>query len=283
MMQLRDKILAFQPHWISVLSSNNECRARSMGDRERGARISRQRSRDQAMRFSHLYRLLVRGSDPLRRTWETDPAPGRVANDLGEYASNVQELIGLARNHRCGVVVLSVPLRLRFNPSWRIYDRPGEEAAELIRRATVAIRAEEVPERVVPFLEQAVRLEPRQFTGHFLLAELYRQLGREQDAMEQFALARDGDLHPETAKPSYNRILQELCAIEQVPLINLDQRFTESGCTDAELFLDHCHPSPAGHRIIAESLARELTGAIAAQLPEHMDGREKPRARSTGF
>ena len=262
-LQFREKILPHRPNVLCVLVGNNESRARTMGDRERGQKLARKQALHRLLGFSHFWVLISRGPESLRRGWELDAPPGRVANSPSEYRENLQELIQLARDHGVRVVLMTVPLRLRFEPTWKTFDGPTDAVAALLLQAQQARFAGESLERQAKLLEDAVRIEPKQFTGHWRLAQLYLELGRNEEAEGQFQLASDGDLHPETAKPSYNRILEELSTTEAVPLLDLHGRFADSGLPDNQLFFDHCHPTPAGHQIIAEALAEQLIRLLA--------------------
>jgi lysophospholipase L1-like esterase len=264
--QFRERILPLRPDVVCVLASNNECRARAIGDRERGERLARTRAVERWLGFSHFWILISRAPESMRRGWEIDSPPGRVANTADEYRQNLAELIRLAREHNCRVVLMTVPIRLRFEPTWPSHDLPVPQVADLLRRAQQTRFLDEPPETQETLLKEAVRLAPDQFTAHWRLAQLYLELDRPSEAKQHFELARDGDLHPETAKPAYNRVLLDLSSDLSVPLVDLDQRFTAADLPTSELFLDHCHPSPAGHRIIAESLSKELFTMLARVL-----------------
>jgi len=275
LVQFRERILPLRPTIVAVLASNNECRARSLGDRDRGRLLARKQALDSALGFSNFWLLLTRGPESLRRSWELEPVPGRVANTVDECRQNFGELIRLARDDNVQIIVLSAPLRLRFEPNWKNYDQPAAAVAELLRRAQQAALDGAPIDEQLAHVEAAVRFDRHQFIGHWRLAQLYSQLGRTDDAAREFSLARDADRHPEAAKPLYNRALAEFCESASVPFIDLDHRFAASGLRDDELFLDHCHPSPAGQQLIGEAIADELTPMLSVT--------ERPRRRSLDF
>lgn len=260
--QFRERILPLHPDIVCILASNNECRARAIGDRERGERLARTRAVERWLGFSHFWLLISRAPESVRRGWELDSPPGRVANTPDEYRQNLAELIRLAREHDCRVVFMTVPIRLRFEPTWPLHDPANAQLAALLRRAQQARFLDEPPDSQESLLKEAVELAPEQFTAHWRLAQLYLELGRPSEAERHFELARDGDMHPETAKPAYNRVLRDLCSNQSVPLVDLDRAFLATGVAPHELFLDHCHPSERGHRIIAEPLSAELASIL---------------------
>jgi lysophospholipase L1-like esterase len=255
MRQFHERVLPLRPDWIIVLSSNNECRARNMGDRDRGRWLDRKYALHRILGFSHFWLLVSRGPESLRRSWDQDPGPGRVANEPAEYIQNLRELTAQAKKAKCKVALATVPLRLEAYPIWKVYDELGPEAR---RRLTLAQRAAaqgETPERRRTLFERAVAAEPKQFSANWGLAEACRELNRPEEARRCYRAARDADLHPDAAKPAYNDVLRQLCNTEGFPLIDLENRFLESGLGEHELFQDHCHPTNRGHRLIAECIA----------------------------
>jgi lysophospholipase L1-like esterase len=56
----------------------------------------------------------------------------------------------------------------------------------------------------------------------------------------------------------YKTVMRQVAHRLGVPLVDMQQLFADSGLDAAALFMDHVHPSAAGHRIIAEALARRL-------------------------
>ena len=257
--QFREQIARLRPDWIVVMASNNECRARNIGDRERGRLLARKQTLHRWLGFSHLWLLLSRAPEALTRTWDLEPKPGRVADTTDEYSQNLRDLIREARALNCKVLIMSMPIRLRSMPNWSHFDNPSPEVQDLLSRVGQARKADEPLEAQITLLEEAAKLQPIQFEAHWQLAKLELRRGRTIEADRQFALAREGDLHPETSKPSYNRTLALLCRDEKVPFLDLDRLFQESGLDEDALFLDHCHPSTTGQKLIGQELARKLS------------------------
>lgn len=260
LMQLRDRVLPLKPAIVTILASNNECRAREIGDRERGRRLARQRALQEYLGFSHFWILVSRAPQAVRQSFDEEFSRGRPANTRKEYQENLREMIRLARAAGCRVIVMSLPMRLQFHPDWKVEDPRIPEVRELIRRAD----AESDPARRRPLLEEAIRLEPNQFPAHWRLAQALLSEGRIAKARQAFRAARDGDLHPEATKPSYNSVVKALCAEESVPFVDLDAAFEASGLTESQLFVDHCHPTVAGQQLIADCLAPAVKREIEA-------------------
>ena len=256
--QFREQVAPLQPDWVVIMASNNECRARNLGDRERGTLLARKQAVQRWLGFSRLWVLLSRAPQALSRSWDLNPKPGRVANTTGEYQENIRDLIKAARAVGCRVLVMNVPIRLRLNTTWRHYDRTSPEVAALVRQAELVAEAGGPLDQQAALLAEAIRLQPRQFRAHWLRALLAAREGNGDLATIELALAREGDLHPETSKPSYNRAIERICSEEHVPLVDLDRLFHDSGQSEDVLFLDHCHPSAAGHELIGRALARQL-------------------------
>jgi tetratricopeptide (TPR) repeat protein len=53
-------------------------------------------------------------------------------------------------------------------------------------------------------------------------------------------------------KPEYNRIIRDFGSTADCWVTDLDSVF--EGLSEADFFVDHCHPSQAGHELIAERL-----------------------------
>ncbi len=256
---LREQIARKKPDVVVVMASNNECRARNVGDRDRGRMLARKRSLHRWLGFSRIWVLLSRAPETLTRTWDLDPKPGRVANTTEEYRENLGELLREASSTGARVVFMNMPLRLKVTPIWKHFDPSTPQVDALLQRARDDGGQ---PDLAARWLQEAIELQPVQFAAHWQLAQLEQARGNVAKASAEFALAREGDWHPDAAKPSYNRTLDEFCKSEGVPMIDLDRAFRESGISDEELFLDHCHPSPAGHRIIARELSHTLQGMV---------------------
>ena len=257
--QFRETIAPLRPDWIVVMASNNECRARNLGDRERGAGLARKRALQRWLGWSRVWLLLSRAPEALARGWDLDPKPGRVANTAPEYRQNLRELIRAARAEGSRVLVLNMPLRLRLEPDWPHFDELSPRVADLIRRSD----EQTAPSARRSLLDDALALQPDQFAAHWKLAQVELSQGHPAEADRQFAQARNDDLHPDAAKPLYNRALEELAAEESVPFLDIDRLFRESGHADDALFLDHCHPTALGQRLIGEALAARLASLLA--------------------
>jgi len=69
-------------------------------------------------------------------------------------------------------------------------------------------------------------------------------------------LSRDNDYNSLRIKSGYNAIIKEITREYQIPMVDLITVFDQVG--RESLFVDHCHPNPTGHKIIAEQLARKI-------------------------
>ncbi len=259
--QYRLRVRPLRPRWLVLTIGNNELRSRAIGDRDRGRRLALKNMVRRNLGASRLAMLLIGAPSMIGENWELTAPPGRVANTPEEYRANLTELIALARRDGAGVVLVTLPLRLELDDlAWQHHDRPSAEVASLLDQA-----ASGPPDSEIALLERAVALQPAQYEGHRRLGRAYAKLGRTAEARRAFALAREGDLHPEATKPSYNQVVRDLATAEGLPMVDGERLFAGSGRTETDLFSDHCHPTAAGHAILGAAIAEAIR--LAADAP----------------
>lgn len=113
----------------------------------------------------------------------------------------------------------------------------------------------------LPLLSKITQDDPDYAKGWFFLGKA--QLQNDQDAtgllnLEQ-AVER-ADFFQEVP-PSWNRGIRSIAIEQGIPLMDIDLAFrTQSprGVAGFEYFVDGCHPSPAGHSLIAAEMISEL-------------------------
>lgn len=96
---------------------------------------------------------------------------------------------------------------------------------------------------------------------HFLAAKALEGLGRFEAARTSYLRAKDTDRFPHRALSSFNNAIREIAADRKTPLLDAELLFegeSEHGIPGANLFLDNCHPTEKGHRLLAEALATQI-------------------------
>ena len=86
------------------------------------------------------------------------------------------------------------------------------------------------------------------------------RLGERRRGLDTLEQALDRHPFPGRAKRSYRRRLTELEGIEDVSVIEADRLLIEASLKSRpqDWFLDWCHPTPAGHALIAQAILDAL-------------------------
>lgn len=112
-------------------------------------------------------------------------------------------------------------------------------------------------------VREAVALDPQSpypayNLGMYLLSE-HRDLAQAKDLL-RFAMDHDHEivrLHSD-----YAAVLRKIAADTQAALVNIDAKVDDdlaSHATEPTLFMDFCHPTQEGHRLIAEAIYNEIS------------------------
>jgi lysophospholipase L1-like esterase len=122
---------------------------------------------------------------------------------------------------------------------------------------------------------ECLAIDPEHAGAHYIAGRLLYEQGNTTAAKEHLQDARDFDVCPLRATAPIVSSVKSIAQQYQLPLIDtivlLDQRSSggkriPDSIADPELFIDHVHPTIAGHQIIAAALADqfERLGWVAA-------------------
>ncbi len=247
-------ILKYRPDLITLyFGLNDYVYASPLRDRDRSAQRPWMTRFDALLGHSQLYRALrARGQAWLARRNEIPP-PRRV--ELVEFQRNLASIVSAAREAGCAVLLLNLPLRpeipLVVNPIPVIKNgalvewlRPG-----FIGGSDYYVKGSFIGP--TKYLEDAVSRYPEWAMAHYLLAKRYQEEGSAARAEKEFQRARETDRDRKTVS-DYNEAISGIAREYGVPLVDLVQAFRDSAASG--LFLDERHPSPEGHRVIAQSI-----------------------------
>jgi tetratricopeptide (TPR) repeat protein len=158
-------------------------------------------------------------------------------------ASNLREVSPFKSEHR---KTLSQEDRER----WKVwYDRAREDYAN------------PVPTNALAALAAAAAIDDLPANLHFVRGRVLEKLGRFGEAKTAYERARDQDVCPLRAPSAISRILTEVAAERQVPLIDhqaLVDAKSEHGISGAGMFLDHVHPTVEGYRLLALEILKTM-------------------------
>lgn len=106
----------------------------------------------------------------------------------------------------------------------------------------------------VAYFRKAIAEDPSYPVFHYNLGVALNGGGMLEEAEEELEQAKDLDYQSLRIKTAYKEKLKELSLKYDVPLVDAVSAFNREG--RESLFLDHCHPTQEGHRIIAEEIAK---------------------------
>ena len=145
---------------------------------------------------------------------------------------------------------LSEKETLSFQAHWQVARDPNLDPAERLAAAKACLA-----------------LDGQHCGVHFVAGRLLFERGEATAAKEHLTAARDFDVCPLRATTAMIDSVETIAKENDIPLVDtialLDQRSHDGrriadNMADPEFFVDHVHPTIAGHQIIAAALAERL-------------------------
>lgn len=196
------------------------------------------------------------------KAYHRDPA--WHAGVRAHFGVNLRRMAALCREAGVPLVWVVLPSNLRDCPPFKSEPTPGlstesrKARDRLAQEARMRLVAED-PAGAVERLQEAVRLDPED-------ADLYFELGRAQAAVgdltaaaSSWRRARDLDVCPLRMTSPLEATLRQLARKEAVPLVDwagLIAARSPGGAPGDDWLVDHVHPKPEGHQLLAEALLR---------------------------
>lgn len=186
---------------------------------------------------------------------------------LQHYRVNLVRMVDIARSVGAQVVMVTPASNLGTCSPFKDQQSDGlsrDEVAEFIsyHSAAEAKFEDEEYEEAIRLVEQALKIDSRVASLHYLHGRLLRRLGRSDQAKLAFLRAIDEDVCPLRALTPMAKIATEVANEKEVPLVDfvaLVEGRTKDGIPDHDQFLDHVHPSIELHRELALSILDKLT------------------------
>jgi lysophospholipase L1-like esterase len=178
----------------------------------------------------------------------------------------------VTRTKRAGVpLVLCVPASDLVNtPPFKVQSLAAlddQQAAEL-RDAWAIIQDGNAPaEHRLAACEAYLAIDRRQAGANYIAGRLHYGRGDTAPAIEYLTAARDFDVCPLRATTPITSAVIQIARQDQIPLVEtiqlLDQRDAHGhrvpdGIADPEFFVDHVHPTVAGHQRIGVEIATKI-------------------------
>jgi lysophospholipase L1-like esterase len=277
---------ALRPDVVVVSVGNNEAWPVVRSDREVD---EHGRLAAAVVRLLSASRFLVWAAETLRPQ-RTEPfkAPSLVGAvprvGVDEYAANLEALIRTARRAGAEVVLLAPTVNL-YAPLLNVEQLPDSDAMQEYNQHILTLLDAKQFETARLDLEEKIEADPEDLLPLWwkgiYLTTVAREVMAGRDWLER-ALERNP--FPERSNRSYRRIFERVAEREQSAYVDPNQLFLARSLDDPnatppwDLYLDHCHPTSEGHRVIAEALFREL--AALREMPREKPGPAPPRKRT---
>jgi hypothetical protein len=187
---------------------------------------------------------------------------------LDAFEGNLVAMVNMAKKRNVRVVLCTLPFQYRLAPAWKhpqpeSFD-PTHRAAvkKAIREAAQAVTAGDA-RRVLDTVDTALALDPEPPILHYLRAAGLEGLGRPAEAEAAYALCREKMVGNLGGIVSINEVIRRVAASTGVTLVDLRKEFDDYEHThgrnfNENLIHDDCHPTPEGHKVIAEALVDVL-------------------------
>ncbi|HSV43762.1 MAG TPA: SGNH/GDSL hydrolase family protein [Candidatus Bathyarchaeia archaeon] len=183
---------------------------------------------------------------------------------INTFKDNLTQMINAAQKKNVRVILMNVPFNYKLSPAFmhpqpicfnpsnqKAVDRNLNEIVTLIEKRDYA--------NAVRLVDQTLTLEPYPAILHYLKGYALEKMGNALAAEESYALSRENMVGHLGTRLSINKAIEEVAQKTGVTFVDVKKLFdaeqhTQGGFFNEDLIRDDCHPSPAGHRLIAESL-----------------------------
>ncbi len=291
-----DEVVQYQPDVVIIYTGHNDW---IVPGPEAVSRLAR------ALARSRVYQLAVVARDAWSR-WRNGPldpnrmqaaqepygyardrARGRTtmtARDRAwvatRYRDNLRAMVSAARAAGATVIIASLGQNLSDFAPGASRHRPGLSADERARWRTLLDEADALAKAddcagALQRLDQARGIDRRPAILHYMRGKCLERLGRFANARVAYRLASNLDEVPLGAPTGFNDVMRQVAAEMNVPYVDVAdalRRDSPHGLVGSALFVDHVHPSLAGHAAIARALAAALgadtrAGAVPPPAP----------------
>jgi len=286
-------VLRLEPDLVVLDTGHNEFVERAAYERalRRGGEWSSLRT---AMARSRLYGLLaagVRGLEGARGGAGSfdEPFGLEVARDENRifsledkervaraFEARLRDIVARCRAHGVRVAVLTQGSNLR---DWRpeylafAYPLPPERERDFLAHAARGLQLLEAgsADEALGELDGALSIDDRHAFTVFERATALALLGRDEQALGAFQRARDLDPVPIRALGAINDAIRRVARESGAALIDAESALegdAPGGIAGHEQFVDYCHPTDRGHRVIADAIVRAIVAdALLPAIP----------------
>ena len=198
--------------------------------------------------------------------------PAWKKNVVAQYRESVATIIRQCQTKNIPILLVCLGSNLRDCPPIKselpltLSKATRQKWLNLFDRATWH---HDDPAAALRFFQQCAEITDAHALLHYRIARCFEQLKQMQAARKHYLLAKDYDICPLRLTEQMDRIIRELADRFEVPLV--DAREALEGVSTHqipgyEMYIDHVHPSIAGHQLIATTIVQQL---IKSKLVTH--------------
>lgn len=195
--------------------------------------------------------LLRTEEEPENPMYFADDSVPRVSDD--EMAENVEAVIALARKHGARVMMLGAPANLHFPP--RNMNEEIHKHKALGDRISNEITKKDV-ETATKLADDALASDPSHIYLQWLRAMVTALAVDEEQGRAELEAVFERHRYPDRARGTYRTRQQQVAENAEIPFVDVNTLFLANrSAEDArKLYVDWCHPTAAGHRLMARQL-----------------------------
>ncbi len=202
------------------------------------------------------------------RRYDPSTWPAAKQHYLETFEDNLRFMVTHAQKNGVRVILLTVPFNYRLSPAWK-HPQPDSFNPQHARAVRLAINqsakrvAEGQHKQALQLVQDALVLDPLPPVLHYLAGQCHEAAGDYSEARSAFAQCRETMVGALGSRLSINRVIRRVAADSRVELLDLPDVFDRHERSRGEnfngnLIHDDCHPTAAGHRVIADALLRCL-------------------------
>lgn len=185
---------------------------------------------------------------------------------LAHYRYNMARIVDIARASGAKVLFVTPSSNLRNCSPFKSQHRDGlndeqlQEWESLMQSARDQVASEKFAEALTA-INQALTIDDRYAHAHYLHGRILEGLEKHDEARSAYQRALDEDVCPLRALSPMPGIVEKVAEDRDVPLVDfvsLVEEASPHGIAGEKLFLDHVHPTIAGHRMLAVAILDEM-------------------------
>jgi len=204
---------------------------------------------------------------------------------LAHFRFNLNRMITLAEGAGAKVVLVAPASNLRDCSPFKSEHQDGLSGPTLAAVQALQNRGALAIEQgnwaaARSSMEEASHRDPAFAELWFQLGRCYEKQGALPEARAAYTRAKDEDVCPLRAPSSFVDAVRSIATERNVALLDIELHFAtqaNGGMPGKDLFLDHVHPTIAGHQHIATALIPVLATLLDRALPEDWEARIIPK------